>query len=125
MYRDLGIKVCHDCAKDNIGGKLSIDLVLLEMNYHTASRFEERADRALFLLLDKYKSELPYLNFEENVDDAVLWFIKAFRQTDVVDGTIDMVFWNLLNATSRFAKSVVRVKDHKSRFQDAEEYDAL
>lgn len=123
LYRDLSIKVCRDCAKLNVSGKLSIDLVLLEMNYQTAAKFNERADRALFLLLDKYKAELPYLDFEEaNVDAAVLQFIKAFRQVDVVDGTIDMVIWNLLNATNRFEKSVARVKAHKSRFQDAEEY---
>lgn len=52
------------------------------------------ATNALCHMIEKYGEQLPPFND---------YFHKSFRQVDILeDGHMDMVFWNLLNATSVF-----------------------
>jgi len=56
----------------------------------TTSR--ERALRALYLLLDSNRNELPWIDL-----DDLTAFHKAFRQQDVMGHGKDMVAWHLLS----------------------------
>lgn len=52
-------------------------------------------DKALFTLLERHKKNLPELHDPTQ-------FHKTFRQTDVIDGTTDIVIWHLLHASNLF-----------------------
>ena len=61
------------------------------------SRKIHDADRALFILLSKYKSELP-----DEIDD-IEWFHKMFRVTDVIEEAgINTAIWHLIGDSEVF-----------------------
>lgn len=65
------------------------------------------ADRALFLLLSRWKDKLPDL-------DNDLWFVKTFRVADVTDDVqTDMAIWNLLNQSKMFWRVFEEVQGEK------------
>jgi hypothetical protein len=66
-------------------------------------------DRALLRLLQINKN---YIDGLIEVDSSGAWFHKAFRQVDVTEsGDMDMAFWNLLQSTPLFWKTIERLNN--------------
>jgi hypothetical protein len=65
-------------------------------------------DRALLILLDRYRDELP------SVDE---YFHKAFRQVDVIEdgeGSLDMAIWHLIGDSKLFWDAWEEMEKHFS-----------
>ena len=60
-------------------------------------------ERALLLLLEKHEEEITGLI---EADPSGLWFHKAFRQIDVIDGQTDMAIWHLIHTNEIWWKII-------------------
>jgi NAD-dependent SIR2 family protein deacetylase len=122
--KDTNIRICEDCKKKNLAGILSLNLVIVEFSFRTQVDYTTPSfERALDILLQKYRKELPELSFEEPLEDAGIDFIKAFRQTDCIkEPHMDSVLWHLLNNSQAFFKAYKKVREGKSYFQDEDFY---
>lgn len=122
--KDTNIRICEDCKKKNLSGVLSLNLVIVEFSFRTQVDYNTPSfERALDILLQKYRKELPELNFEEPIEDAGHDFIKAFRQIDCIrEPKMDSVVWHLLNNSQAFFKAYKKVREGKSYFQDEDFY---
>lgn len=71
---------------------MNIDINIFLKNYDEYTKHTSSVDRALYILLEKYKDKLPPLN--DN-------FHKAFRQIDITgESGMDNVIWILLTNAS-------------------------
>jgi len=123
-FYSTNIFVCKDCANRNLNSKNN-SLVLLELDYITQTNNIGDVGRGVFLLLKRYEKDLPEIDFNESPDEAVVSFIKAFRQRDCIPNDddniipMDMVIWHILNGYNGFLqKAISRVKDGRSIFQE-------
>lgn len=77
---------------------MAIDIDDFLKTYDEYTKNTQSVDRALFLLLKKYKNVLPVI--DEN-------FHKSFRQIDFIDDPyMDIVIWILLNNVKIFHEVV-------------------
>ena len=122
------ILICNGCAKKNENSEPNLDLFLLELDFITSAALPLGSGaRAMFLLLKKYKSYLPFIQYDEEAAEAIRLFIKAFRQTDCIPNdpqesneiSLDMVAWHLCNAHADIlVKAFKRIVEKRSAFQE-------